>query len=404
MKSLVPLLMLGLLTGCSSAINPVEPPTPLKAFRSELKIEHRWVRQLGKGSYQQFLKLVPLVDGERVFQADNHGRVIAYESATGKRLWRVDIDASINSGPGGNSDLLLFGGDAEVVALNKSDGKLAWRATVSSEVLSIPAQQGNTVVVHSVDGNIIALDATDGKMLWRYNESVPTLSLRGSGNPVIVDDTVLCGTANGKVVALGLSDGSLRWEANVAVPHGRSELERMVDVDGNLAVSDGVVYASSFGGNLVALLQSSGQLLWTREVASATGIAVDADKLYVSDTVGDVWALSRRGGGTMWKQTALHQRALTVPVQQGNYLVVGDYDGYLHWLSKEDGHLAGRTRIRQWQDYFPIPEDDIGAGPYYPEDRSVLVPPAVDGAYVFGLDKRGVLDVFQLAPKAAEAE
>jgi len=403
-KSLVPLLLLALLTGCSSAINPIEPPTPLEDFRPELKVEHRWVHQLGKGSYQQFLKLVPLIDGERVFQADNHGRVVAYESATGKRLWRVTLDATINSGPGGSSDLLLFGGDAEVLALNKSDGSVAWRAAVTSEVLSIPAQKGNTVVVHSVDGNIIALDAANGKMLWRYSESVPTLSLRGSGNPVIVDDTVLLGTANGKVVALGLSDGGLRWEANVAVPHGRSELERMVDVDGNIAISDGVVYASSYGGNLVALLQSTGQLLWTREIASATGITVDADKLYVSDTVGDVWALSRRGGGTMWKQTALHQRSLSAPVQQGNYIIVGDYDGYLHWISKEDGHLAGRARIRQWQDYFPLPDDDVGAGPNYPEDRSVLMPPAVEGAYVFGLDKRGVLDVFQLAPIVSEAD
>lgn len=404
MKALVTLLMLALLVGCTAAIDPIEPPVPLGDIKAELKADHRWVRQLGKGSYAQYLQLVPLVDGERIYQADNHGRVTAYQSSNGERIWHVELDATINAGPGGSGDLLLFGGDAEVLALNKRDGSIAWRARVSSEVLSIPAQQGNTVVVHSVDGNIIALDAASGKQRWGYSESVPTLSLRGSGNPVIVEDTVLCGTANGKVVALGLSDGSLRWESNVAVPHGRTELERMVDVDADLAVADGIVYAVSYQGNLVAMLLANGQLLWTREIASATGISVDTNMLYVTDTVGDVWALSRRGGGTMWKQTALHQRALTAPVQQGNYIVVGDYEGYLHWLSKEDGHLAGRTRIRQWQDYFPVEDESSAFTAFYPEDRTVLMPPAVEGTHVFGLDRRGVLDVFRLAPITPEAQ
>lgn len=398
------ILMVGLVAGCTSAIDPVEPPQPLTVFTAELKAEHRWVRQLGKGSYQQYLQLTPLVDGERVFQADNRGRVAAYQAFTGERLWQVELDAPINAGPSGSGKLLLFGGDAEVIALDKQDGTLAWRAPASSEVLSLPVQQGDTVVVHAVDGNIIALDAASGRQRWRHSETVPTLSLRGSGNPVIVDDLVLCGTANGKVVALGLADGMLRWQTTVAVPHGRSELERMVDVDADLAVADGIVYAASYQGNLVAMTLVGGQLIWTRDIASASGITVDRDMLYVSDTASDVWALSRRGGGTMWKQSALHQRALTAPVQQGNYLIVGDYDGYLHWLSKEDGHLAARARIQQWQAYFPVPESFDTRPSAYPEDRAVLTPPVVEGVYAFGLDKRGVLDVFRLSPIAPVAE
>lgn len=404
MKPLYLILLVSLVSGCSSAIDPIEPPQPLSVFTPELKAEHRWVRQLGKGSYQQYLQLAPLVDGERVFQADYKGSVSAYQTFTGERLWRVDLDAPISAGPSGGGDLLLFGGDAEVIALNKQDGSLAWRAPVSSEVLSLPAQQGETVVVHTVDGNIIALDAASGRQRWRHSETVPILSLRGSGNPVIVDDLVLCGTANGKVIALGLADGQLRWQTTVAVPHGRSELERMVDVDADLAVADGIIYAVSYQGNLVAMTLTAGQLIWTREIASASGISIDRDMLYVSDTAGDVWALSRRGGGTMWKQTALHQRALTAPVQQGNYLIVGDYEGYLHWLSKEDGHIVARARIQQWQDYFPVEDDSVIFSASYPEDRSVLMPPAVEGVYAFGLDKRGVLDVFRLSPIAPVAE
>ncbi len=404
MKSFYLILMLSLLAGCSAAIDPVEPPQPLTVITPELKAEHRWVRQLGKGSYTQHLQLIPLVDGERLYQADNRGRVVAYEAFTGERLWRVELDARLNAGPSGSADLLLFGGDAEVIALHKQDGTLAWRAAVSSEVLSLPVHQGETVVVHTVDGNIIALDANSGRQRWRHSESVPTLSLRGSGNPRIVDDRVVCGTANGKVVALGLGDGMLLWQTTVAVPSGRSELERMVDVDADLAVADGVVYAASYQGNLVAMTLASGQLMWNREIASATGISVDTDMLYVTDTAGDVWALSRRGGATMWKQTALHQRALTAPVQQGNYLIVGDYEGFLHWLAKEDGRIVARSRIQQWQDYFPV-EDELSAwSASYPEDRAVLMAPAVQGVFAFGLDKRGVLDVFRMSPIAPAAE
>jgi outer membrane protein assembly factor BamB len=152
------------------------------------------------------------------------------------------------------------------------------------------------------------------------------------------------------------------------------------------------------------MLFSNGQLLWSRDVASSTGISLDAEMLYVTDIAGDVWALSRRGGGTMWKQSALHQRALSAPVQQGNYIVVGDYEGYLHWLSKEDGHLAGRTRIRQWQAYFPVEDENEAFTAFYPEDRRVLMAPAVEGVYVYGLDIRGVLDAFELRPVAAEAK
>ncbi len=404
MKALYVILMVGLLAGCSSAIDPIEAPQPLTVITPELEIDHRWVRQLGKGSYSQYLQLIPLVDGERVYQADKRGRVVAYDAFTGEPLWRVDLATVINSGPSGDGELLLFGGDAEVIALRKQDGSTAWRAAVSSEVLSLPVQQGDSVVVHTVDGSIIALDAGSGRPRWRHTEAVPTLSLRGSGNPVVVNGLVLCGTANGKVVALGLADGALRWQTTVAVPHGRSELERMVDVDADLAVADGIVYAASYQGKLAAMALAGGQLIWSREIASTTGITVDRALLYVTDTTGDVWALSRRGGATMWKQDALHQRALTAPVGQGNYLVVGDYDGFLHWLRKEDGQIVARTRIKQWHEYFPVEDEFAAWTESYPEDRAVLAPPAVQGLFVYGLDKRGVLDVFRVSPVASASE
>ena len=214
----------------------------------------------------------------------------------------------------------------------------------------------------------------------------------------------LIGSANGKVIALALSDGRLLWETVVAEPRGRTEVERVVDVDAELAVGDGVVHAASYQGNLVTLSLESGQMIWSRDIGSSSGMVIDGPYLYVSDVNGDIWALSRRDGDTMWKQEALHQRGLSAPAQQGNYLVVGDFEGYLHWLDKEDGHLVARSRIRDWREYWPVDNASDAFTAYYKEDRAVLLAPAVEGQQVFGLDKRGVLDAYRVDPVASGTE
>lgn len=395
--------MLGLLVACSKSV-PIMPPTPLSELSPELVVEHRWVRQLGKGSYEYHLKLQPLVDGERLFAANHRGRVEAYASESGERLWRVELDAALNTGPADGGDLLLFGGMAEVIALRKLDGSVAWRGAVSSEVLSLPAWHPQFVVAHGVDGHIFALDSQTGRQRWQHHESVPSLSLRGTGNPVIVgDEGVLVGTATGKLIALGLQDGRALWETTIATPRGRGELERIADIDADLAMAEGVVYVSSYQGVLAAVALAGGQILWNRDIASSTGIVLDSDQLYVTDPDGVVWALSRRNGATMWRQPALQYRSLSAPVQQGNYLIVGDYDGYMHWLHKEDGRLAARSRVSDWREYWPLPEFESSLDDSYPIDRAVLMPPAVRGVWVFGLDKRGVLDVFEVSRVEAKS-
>lgn len=405
MKAFFALLALSLLVGCSGSIDPLEPPAKLVVIdMPTLEPYHLWSHQLGQGSGRQHLKLAPLVDGERLFAATYSGRVEALDNRAGTKLWRTELDAQINAGPGDGDNLLLLGGDAEVLALAKSDGSLHWRTAVSSEVLGIPQRLGNVVVAHSVDGNITAIDAASGERLWQHRESVPTLSLRGTADPVLLDGVALVGTAGGKVVALSLADGSVLWEMLVAEPRGRTELERVVDVDAELAVADGVVYASSFQGNLVAIALSSGQMLWSRDIATVAAIALDRQYLYVSDINGSVWQLSRRDGGTMWRQTALSHRNLSAPVLQGNYLLLGDYEGYLHWLSKDEGNLVARTRVRSFEEHWPVDDAEIPAIAFFAEDRTVLQPPATVGERVFALDKRGVLDAYRLIPVSREAE
>ncbi len=386
-----------LLAGCSGKGVPINPPTPLSDVDPSLMVEHRWVRQLGKGSDQYHLKLRPLVDGERVFQASHRGEVAAMDAASGSQLWRVSVDSRINTGPADAGDWLLLGAMSEVIALHKDDGAVVWRSPVNTEVLSMPAWHREVVVIHAGDGSVVGINSQTGEPLWQHRESVPSLSLRGTGNPVIVgDEGVLVGTASGKLIALSLHEGELLWQTEIASPRGRSELERIADVDADLAGGDGVVYASSYQGVLAEVNIAGGQLGWNREIASSTGITIDERQLYVTDRDGNVWALSRRDGRTMWRQQALAYRGLSAPVQQGDYLIVGDYEGYLHWLHKEDGRLVARARVQDWREYWPVGDlTPLNEG--VAVERAILMPPMVRGNWVYASDKRGVLDVFEVS-------
>jgi outer membrane protein assembly factor BamB len=395
-KHLSLILTLFLLAACSSSINPVEPPSELTVFTPELRMQPRWSHEVGGGTGGKYLKLPPLLDGERLFAADRYGRVRAYHTPGGERLWQVELERVISAGPGNANGLLLFGGDAEIFAIDKERGELRWRTPLGSEVLSTPVSQGDIIVVHAVDGSITALKREDGSVAWRHLERVPSLSLRGSGTPLIVDaNRVMIGNAAGQVLALDLREGALLWRATIATPRGRTDLERMVDVDADLAFANGVLYAAAFQGSVAAINAANGQLLWTREISSQTGIALDDEALYLTDEAGDAWALSRQNGATLWKQSALHRRALSAPAQQGRYLVVGDFEGYLHWFNKEDGRLAARSRVRNWQEHFPLADEY--ANDSYIEDRAHLVTPLVEGTRVYGFDQRGVLDAYDVS-------
>lgn len=389
------LLLLAACSGGSSRL-VLEPPAPLTKFEATFKVEARWARQLGKGVDKHFIALTPLVERERVYAANRKGRVEAFELDSGTRLWRRDLDAAIHGGVGDGGELVLFGGDAEVIALDKRDGQVRWRAVVSSEVLAAPRRGGDVVVARTVDGALFGLDAADGRQLWRYSQPVPLLSLRGVGEPHIEGGIVVAGFDNGRVAAVSLQDGRPLWETALALPRGRTELERMVDVDAGLVVRDGVVYAAGYQGRIAALTLDSGRLLWTREFSTWSGLAVAGSELYVSDAEGQLWALARSNGGTLWKQDALRGRVLSAPAVQGGTVVVADFEGYLHWLTREDGALAARARVEDWETLYPVPS-------YYPDngyrvDRGVLAPPQVFDDHVVAMDKRGALNTMRVLP------
>ncbi len=395
MKRLLLLATLGLtLAACGSSPESIEPPAPLAAFTPELMVKPQWVVRLGKGSDDYFVKLPPLLDAGRLYGANLQGDVAAFDARSGARLWRSRLGTELYSGPADGGDVVLLGGREEVIALAKRDGSVAWRVNVGNEVLTAPVRAGETVIACTVDGKVHAIDVPTGNIRWRFSQEVPALSLRGISTPLVIGDMVVNGFANGKVIALSLTDGGQLWEAVIAMPRGRNELERMVDVDAQLTARGELLFAAGYHGQLAALSLRSGQLLWSRDISSWSGAALAEDNLYVSDDKGDLWALTGSNGATLWKQTALHARRLSVPVVQGEYLVVGDYDGYLHWLSRDDGHIAARVRVEDADHYWPVPSSEPVNE--YPEDRTLLATPVVAGDTVFAMDKRGVLAVFQV--------
>ncbi len=340
-----------LLAGCSTVtdwISPaeVDPPAELKEITPKVRAETLWSHDLGAGSEDKRLHLVPYYLDGRLYVAGADGEVTALDAASGRVLWQVDLEAPLSGGPGAGQGLVVVGTlDAEVIALSLEDGSLRWRAPVSSEVLSTPAVAGDRVVVRTIDGKVQGLDLADGKEVWRYERQIPVLTLRGTSDPVVSGDHVICGMAGGKLINLDLRTGAVIWDVTVSVPSGRSELERLADIDGNPLVLDGLIYVATYQGEVAALEEASGEVLWRRKFSSYSGMAADRYNVYAADADGLVWALDADNGAARWRQEDLRNRRLSDVAVLDDTVAVGDFEGYVHLLSSADGALVGRTRV-----------------------------------------------------------
>ena len=325
----------------------VEPPRELQPLEPKLKLGELWDGDVGKGYAEQYVNLVPGVSEETVFAADRKGEVQARNRLTGEKRWSVDAELPFSAGPAVSGDRLILGtSNAEVVALSSVDGTLLWKATLSSEILAMPSIGEGLVVVRSSDGHITGLDEKTGATLWTYERSTPPLSVRSRGAPIIAGDLVIDGYASGKLVALRIKDGKLEWEATVAIPHGRSEIERLVDVDSVPVVKGDTLYVTGYQGGVAAVSLRDGEVLWRAEkVSSYSGLASNRRSLFLTDANSDIWQLDLRNGGDLWKQDELHQRRVTAPAIVKDYIVVGDFEGYVHVLSQEDGSLLARIQV-----------------------------------------------------------
>lgn len=351
--SLVAGITLLSLTGCGTvkeffAADSYEaPPTELTEFEVEFEPKTLWSTGTGDGAESAYSNLAPWLQGDSIFTVDHEGDVRSHRLENGQRQWRTKLNLPVATGVGGGEGLIVIGSQSgEVVALNEASGEELWRQRLSSEVLAPAKVGGDYVVVRTADGRLTAISASSGNILWNYQRAVPLLSLRGVSAPMIVGQTVLAGYDNGKLVALSLSDGKVIWEKSIAVPSGRTDLERLVDIDADPVIQNGIVYVVAFQGKLAAMDVDTGDLLWDREMSSTSGIAVAAtDAVYVSDDKSYLWAIADGTGDSLWRQTLLLRRNITAPVIAGDYVVVGDFEGYLHWLSRFDGRFVARQRL-----------------------------------------------------------
>ena len=340
------LFLLQFIVACSQSADNREPPAELTDFKAKARVQQVWSRELGAIRTIGLSKLAPYIANGNIFAAGGSGRLAAYDLANGAEVWKVDLARVLSAGVGGfGEQLYVATPEGDVIAVSAMDGKSLWQAQVSSEILAAPVASQNVVVVRSGDGRISAFSADRGDRLWTFVRDVPALSLRGSSKPILAGGAVFVGLDNGRFIALDQQTGALLWEQVIASPSGRSEVERLVDIDGDAVRVGDILFVATYQGRVVQLSARNGDLGWTRDMSSNQALNLDDRRLYVTDDESQVWALDLQSGASLWKQSNLRLRRLTAAVPANKYLVAGDFAGYIHWLSRFDGDFVARRKI-----------------------------------------------------------
>jgi len=345
-RSLVLIAAMLALAACDSKEKKLEKPAELTDIKNPtVRIQKLWGASVGGGGKKLRLGLGLATSGDRLFAAGRDGDVAAFDLKSGKQLWRAETKLVLAGGTGVGGDVVAVGSaDGVVVALGANDGKELWRHEVKGEILSAPAVAEKEVIVRTVDGTLRALSLADGAELWTAEQQIPRLTLRGTAAPVVARDVAISGFDNGRVLAVNVTDGATVWDSPVSPSHGRTELERLNDIDAAVKVLGDDVFVAGFQGRAAMLALESGQIWWTHDVSSYRGVDVDDEQMYVSTSQGDVVALKRRSGVEVWRDETLKRRSLSAPAVVGDYVVVADLDGYVHWFDRTTGLPAGRTK------------------------------------------------------------
>jgi outer membrane protein assembly factor BamB len=342
------LFLVTLLGGCGlwdSREDPIEQPAVLPDIEPVLTIRKVWDTNIGSGSELLNLALRPAIEGGRVYAAGRNGRVHALDLENGRTLWRADLGLALSAGPSAGHGMVVVGSsEGMLTVLDIADGSMRWQVKLSGEVLAAPALSPRMVVVRTVDGRLRGLAADTGRELWMVEHRPPRLSLRGTAAPTIAGNVVVTGFDNGRVGAYSLRDGETLWENLIAIGRGRTEIERLSDVDSTPVILGQDVYAVSYRGRLVNLALDSGQILWATEMSSHNGLSVDWTTVYVAEAEGEVVAVNRSSGAEVWRQDKLRMRRLTAPTPIGQSVVAGDFEGWLHWMDAFTGVFQARIR------------------------------------------------------------
>lgn len=384
------------LAGCHSFKKEnIQPPTPLdKDFKPTVQVARVWKTRIGHGAGVSGVRMEPTVVGNVVYAASTDGKIGAFDAATGNTIWehksrthgwfgwgdKKRKDAFYSGGPSVSGDLLVIGTlDGHVYGLDVKDGSERWTSTLPSEVIDSPTISGALTIVRTQDGRVYGLDTNTGERRWVNDQgNVPLLSLRGNGSMLVANGVIFFGTDDGKLSALRLDNGEKLWEQKLASGEGRTDIDRMNDADGSILLDGSTLYAAAYHGNLTAVDGPSGRPMWQRPFSTYTSLALSGNTLLGANTDSQVWAFDKSSGADMWKNGNLKYRWVTAPAVQGDYVVVGDIEGYVHWLQVGDGALAGRERLSK---------------------KPIRAQPVVAGDLIYVEDVEGHLAAYRLGAK-----
>lgn len=380
------LLMAAALSGCStfsqmtSAVMPAKTdsataPKALKELKPTAAIRTLWQVSTGSGAGKDYVRIHPQVDDSAVLVAGGSS-ASAWSKVNGGLIWKTSLESEVTGGvSSGEGGVFLGTGNGNAIALDRQTGKVIWKTPLGSEVLAVSPPKNGVVVFRTSDGHLHGLATQSGQPLWQQERKNPTLSLRGASTPIVVGGMVIAGFDSGVVTAFDMQSGKGLWEITLSVPRGSSDLDRMTDVDGEMKALGEALFAASYNGRIAGINMRTGSVAWAAPYSSYTGVDVDSNGLYTSSDTGDLWKLAPLSGNPLWKMDDLQHRQPTAPTLLGQYLVVGDYQGYLHWINTSNGQIAARVQ-----------GDKAG----------YTVAPVKDGNTVYTLGKNGLLSAFSL--------
>lgn len=347
-RKLVGVGVLALLTGCStlSSLNPFasdkkgDQPAKLVELKGSMAVRTAWKLDIGKAHGNQF---TPALTGNTVVVAGGDGKIARVEAASGKQLWRIDADAKLTAGVGTDGNLIVVGADKGVLMAFDMDGKALWTNQLSSEILSAPVVSQGVVVARSLDNRIVGIDAASGKTKWTVQKVAPPLTLRNAPGMIVAGTDVIVAQPGGRLSSLILATGAPRWDVEVGIARGTTELERVTDIGGAPVLFDNDVCAASYQGRVGCFDLTTGSARWTRDLSSEVGVAVDQLYVFAPDDKGALNAFNRDTGSSAWKNDKLSFRRLSTPLSYGRAVAVGDLEGFVHFLAREDGSFLARA-------------------------------------------------------------
>ena len=354
------------------------PPAELVEFDATLDVNNVWSQRVVGDFGRSRSAIAPVFSDELVWVAGEQGRVVGVNAVSGDIEKNFETDLRISAGPAVFDELLIVGTfEGQVVVMNKQTGEVVWRREVSSEVLAAPIMADGHVVVRVLDGRVYGFDRQTGRRAWVYDRSVPLLTLRGNSAPVARAGRIYLGFDDGVVAGIRADDGVLVWEQRISDPEGRTELERLTDIDGPMAIVGNTLYVVTYKGRMAAVEMTSGRVLWIKEVSAEQGLSLRRTQLAVTDREDAIWLVDRQSSTTLWREPRLERRNITRPVFYNDHIITVDFEGYMHWIDSDSGEFVARTRV--------------GSDP-------AQAAPLVVGNTAFVLDTSGSLTAWQARP------